>query len=560
LKWYNPEGALLPGQSPVPATGKVGAFVYNVSQDSLGCESPKVPVTVVIGEIPAGVPSSDINICMADKPVIQIKNTVQDYKYTVYYKDNVIAEEKGNGGTVSLRSGVSISENTELGITVSDIYNVSSLQTKAGLISVNNLIDMKNSSSSVCDGSTGKLIAVNITGATFAWTLPNGSTVNGESITVSGAGSADAGTYTLSVTTSGCPVAEQTLDLKVEKPAKPSATKEIYLCTGDNAARLSATALPGYKTVWFNESQEQLPDAPVPNTSVAGTSLYYVLQVSISDANCSSDREEISVTVENRPESMVLESVNVCYAAGNTQTVSVRVPSTSKGYIYSLYPVENGGSPAGQAASPDEGLPVDITINDSEMHSGKVYYLEIMNTAGCVSERTPVEVILTEISLSPDELPPYQVEEFYSQKLETNAPGPKYSIVQGSLPTGFIISSAGDISGMASSYDEPATFTVELTSSLGCSIQKEYVMKSELLVSKMFSPNGDGINDIFMKGYKVVIFDRLGRKLCSSDNGWDGTFNGRVMPEDVYYYILYYKDKDGKEQRITSYVTLIKTI
>jgi gliding motility-associated-like protein len=560
LKWYNPEGTLLSAQSPVPATNKTGTFVYHVSQDSLGCESPKVPVTVVIGEIPAGVPSSDINTCMADKPVIQIKNTVQDYKYTVYYKNNAIAEGKGNGGTISLTSGVSISENTELGITVTDIYNVSSIQTGTSLISVNNLIDMKNSSSSVCDGSSGKLIAVNITGATFAWTLPDGNTVNEESITVSNASSANAGTYTLSVTTSGCPVAKQTVELKVEKPAKPSTTKEIYFCTGDNATQLSASALPGYKTVWFNESQEQLPDAPVPNTSVAGTSAYYVLQVSISDANCSSDREEISVTVENKPDAMVLEPVNVCYASGDAQAVSVRVPSSSKGYIYSLYSMANGGSLAGQASSSDDNLPVDITINDSEIQSGKVYYLEIMNTAGCVSERTPVEVILTEIRLSPDELPPYQVDEFYSQKLETNAPGPKYSIVQGYLPVGFMISSAGDISGMASSYGDPATFTVEITSNLGCSIQKEYVLKSELLVSKMFSPNGDGINDIFMKGYKVIIFDRLGRKLCSSDNGWDGTFNGRVMPEDVYYYILYYKDKDGKEQRITSYVTLIKTI
>jgi gliding motility-associated-like protein len=76
----------------------------------------------------------------------------------------------------------------------------------------------------------------------------------------------------------------------------------------------------------------------------------------------------------------------------------------------------------------------------------------------------------------------------------------------------------------------------------------------------MFSPNGDGINDVFMKGYKVVIFDRIGRKLHSGDDGWDGTFNGRIMPEDVYYYILYYKDKEGKEQRVISYVTVIKTL
>jgi gliding motility-associated-like protein len=429
------------------------------------------------------------------------------------------------------------------------------------LISVNNLIDLKKSSSSICDGSNGKLVAVNITGATYAWTKPNGNTVNGDTLTISNASKTDEGVYTLAVTTSGCEAAKQTVKVKVEKPANPSTTKEIYYCTGDNATQLTATALSGYKTVWFTESQEQqLADAPVPNTSAAGTSVYYVSQVSISDANCSSDKEKITVTVENKPNSMVLETVNVCYTSGDAKPVSVRIPNTSKGYTYSLYSMEKDGSLVGQATSSNDNSPVDITINDGEIQSDKVYYLEITNKAGCASTRTPVKVILTEITLSPNELPPYQVEEFYSQRLETNASDPKYSIIEGYLPIGFTISSTGDISGIASSFADPAIFTVEITSNLGCSIQKEYTLKSELLVSKMFSPNGDGINDIFMKGYKVIIFDRLGRKLSSSDDGWDGTFNGRVMPEDVYYYILYYKDKDGKEQRITSYVTLIKTI
>jgi gliding motility-associated-like protein len=177
-----------------------------------------------------------------------------------------------------------------------------------------------------------------------------------------------------------------------------------------------------------------------------------------------------------------------------------------------------------------------------------------------VSDRTPVEIITTEITLSPDQLPSYQVDELYAQKLTTNASNPQFTIVQGYLPFGFTLSSTGDISGVASSYAEPSVFTVEVTNNSGCSIQKEYTLKSELLVSKMFSPNGDGINDVFMKGYKVIIFDRLGRKLSGGDDGWDGTYNGKVMPEDVYYYILYYKDKDGKEHRITSYVTLIKTM
>jgi gliding motility-associated-like protein len=561
LKWYNHDGKLLQEQSPKPATDKMGLFVYHVSQDSLGCESSKVEITVTVGEIPASVPIADVNICIADKPVIQISNTIQDYKYTVYYKNEVIAEGKGNGGEISLTSKVAISENTELAVSVSDIYDISSERAKISLISANNLIDLQNSTPSVCDGSTGKLVAVDITGASYEWTTLTG-TVTGQLLTIPNASDANTGVYTLTVSLPGChATAKQSVEFKIEKPAKPSvAAKELYYCTGNEADMLTATALPGYKLVWFDESLTKLADTPAINTSTAGTWKYYVLQVSVSDENCSSELEEITVVVEDKPETVVLDPVNVCIMPGNTKSVSVRIPDSSEGYIYSLYSQETGGSVVGYAASTGEGLPVDITINDSEVVSGTIYYLEIKNKADCISDRTPVEIVISEITVSPDELPPYQINEFYSQRLTTTVPEPRYEVVEGYLPIGFTLSSMGDISGTATEYADPFVFTVEVTSSLGCAVKKEYTIKSELLVSKMFSPNGDGINDTFMKGYKVVIFDCLGRKLFSGDNGWDGTYNGKVMPEDVYYYILYYKDKDGKERRVTSYITLIKTI
>jgi gliding motility-associated-like protein len=556
LKWYRGDEAVQ--QAPVPATDKTGTFLYYVSQDSLGCESPKVKITVVVGNIPASVPASDINVCIADKPVIHITNTVKENKYTVYYKENVIAEKTGTGDEISMTSNVSITENAELEIITSDSYNVSSVATKTKLISVNNLIDLPKSSLSVCDNSTGKLVAVTISDAVYTWTSPSGNMVNESVITIDTASNADAGIYSLSVTTAGCPAAKQTVELKVEKPAKPVTAKEVFYCKGSKASELSATALSGYKLVWFDESQTQLSATPVPGTSAVGTSIYYVSQVSISDVNCSSDMEKITVTVEDKPDSVVLESLKVCSTTDTTQSVSIHIPTSTEGYIYSLYSQSTDGSLVG--SSTGNGSAVDITMNDVELKAGTVYYLEVKNKAGCISDRTPVEIVPITVTLSPEELPPYKVEEFYSRKIETNASNPKYSIIEGYLPIGFTISSLGDISGVATSYADPTTFTVEVTNDLGCSVRKEYTLKSELLVSKMFSPNGDGINDVFMKGYKVIMFDRLGRKLYSGDNGWDGAFNSKVVPEDVYYYILYYKDDDGKEQHITGYVTLIKTI
>jgi gliding motility-associated-like protein len=52
-----------------------------------------------------------------------------------------------------------------------------------------------------------------------------------------------------------------------------------------------------------------------------------------------------------------------------------------------------------------------------------------------------------------------------------------------------------------------------------------------------FTPNGDGINDVFAEGYKVKIFNRLGVLLYEGDNGWDGTYKGRLVEPGVYLYI-----------------------
>lgn len=68
-----------------------------------------------------------------------------------------------------------------------------------------------------------------------------------------------------------------------------------------------------------------------------------------------------------------------------------------------------------------------------------------------------------------------------------------------------------------------------------------------------FSPNGDGINDIFnipafdqFVPLKIMIMDRNGRLVYSSneyDNQWDGKantgiYNGQLLPSGVYYYKL----------------------
>jgi gliding motility-associated-like protein len=63
-----------------------------------------------------------------------------------------------------------------------------------------------------------------------------------------------------------------------------------------------------------------------------------------------------------------------------------------------------------------------------------------------------------------------------------------------------------------------------------------------------FTPNGDGINDNWniwglsaQLNAKIYIFDRYGKlmkQISANGPGWDGTFNGHLMPADDYWFTV----------------------
>jgi gliding motility-associated-like protein len=83
----------------------------------------------------------------------------------------------------------------------------------------------------------------------------------------------------------------------------------------------------------------------------------------------------------------------------------------------------------------------------------------------------------------------------------------------------------------------------------------------------VFSPNSDGINDVFDVGnpapenYQLEIFNRWGAVVFSSTDptkNWDGTHNQQRAGEGVYYWIANYQDCDGKLQSRSGFVHIVK--
>jgi len=96
----------------------------------------------------------------------------------------------------------------------------------------------------------------------------------------------------------------------------------------------------------------------------------------------------------------------------------------------------------------------------------------------------------------------------------------------------------------AKPYDPPQVFEIRVVG--GSSTKYEIQRVSgylEILPGRIlptaFTPNGDGINDIWPwieSNYKVQIFNRLGMQIYTGDSGWDGRYNGRLVAPDVYFY------------------------
>lgn len=73
-----------------------------------------------------------------------------------------------------------------------------------------------------------------------------------------------------------------------------------------------------------------------------------------------------------------------------------------------------------------------------------------------------------------------------------------------------------------------------------------------------FSPNGDGINDIYLQGADMIIINRWGQTLYEGNTGWDGKHNGADVSNGTYYVIFKFTDSQGGEHTIKEPVTLIR--
>lgn len=121
------------------------------------------------------------------------------------------------------------------------------------------------------------------------------------------------------------------------------------------------------------------------------------------------------------------------------------------------------------------------------------------------------------------------------------------------------------------------TYYLTAVDSNDCSTTDSVVVVVEFdgkaYIPNVFSPNDDGINDVFMvltgcvrEVKKMLIFDRWGEKVFEESNtppndplyGWDGNFRGKPMNPDVFVYYIIVELYDGTEKTYKGDLTLLR--
>ncbi|MGQ0827654.1 MAG: PKD domain-containing protein [Bacteroidota bacterium] len=359
---------------------------------------------------------------------------------------------------------------------------------------------------------------------TYAWSPTGGTTSNISNLAPN--------TYTITVTDNN--TCTQTAVITITEPpvitlATPLTTANVSCFGGNNgSASVSVSGGTGpYTYAWSPSGGSNL----LASNLSAGT--YTVV---ITDDNGCID---IATATVNQPVdiSVIPSGSDVTCTGGNDGTATVSTSGGTGTYTY-LW------SPSGETGS-----------NISNLTAG-TYTVTVTDNNGCTKSNsiTITESGLVSANFTPD--PVSGTAPLNVNFTNNSTGGTQY---QWDFGDGTIDS----VYNPTHVYNKPGTYTVTLVviNINGCSEAHtsiiKVVEKSELCVPNVFTPNGDGNNDVFDlcgKGMTIIkgtIYNRWGMLLFQWDQPkgtWDGrTSAGQEVPDGTYYYIIYVQSDDDVE-------------
>ncbi len=376
-----------------------------------------------------------------------------------------------------------------------------------------------------------------------------GGTWSGSGITNASTGAfspaaAGAGQHQIIYTIPGSCGDSDTVLIEVLPNADATITQAGPFCTTSTAVTLSAATTGG---TWGGPGVDPVTGLFNPATAGAGAhTITYTIGGQCGDSK--------NITIQVNPTPTADAGPNVILDCNDLETTLSASP-TGSGYTYDWTTADGTIISGGNTATP--------------LVSGEGIYIVTVTAAGC-SSSAAVYVA------------------------ETPGPGASFTANPSSgdapLEVDFTNTSAG--AGLTYHWDfgtgdtsilENPTYTyvnygtyvvtLTVTDANGCTSIASMVIivndKYEILIPNVFSPNGDGSNDVFtvvslgVKDIDCKIFDRWGTLIyewTGVDGSWNGKRNGDGgdASEGTYFYIIWATKNTGEKQDYHGTVTLIR--
>jgi hypothetical protein len=300
----------------------------------------------------------------------------------------------GCGGSILWSNGATTSSITvsQAGTYSATCTTGSSVETATGTVTVNYTpTAIASNTSPVCTFGTYRLQYSGIsTGSdTYLWTGPNGFSADTRNVTMLLAQASQTGVYTVTVSNQyGCGASATTSVTVHPIPNKPAVDFFEY-CQYATPTPLTATPLPNHTIIWYSSltGGTGSTTAPIPNTNVLTTYIYYASQLN-NLTGCESQREEVAVFILPAPDPPVVSSFTYCQGA-LASPLSASVPSGQSVLWYGTN--STGGTSSSIPPTPSTAL-AGLT---------KYYVSAKDDILGCESTRAVINVRVNKVNCTP---------------------------------------------------------------------------------------------------------------------------------------------------------------
>ena len=446
----------------------------------------------------------------------------------------------------------------------------------------------------ICSGSNATLTLFSpVNKPTYTWIAGDNPNTTGESIVqhktqtigdiiTSSANTVQTITYTATATYTATPTSNgeacvsipQIITVKVNPTPAMTNADSATMCSGavltipltsnvvstytwkatDNANTTGETITPPQTTHTITNTINN-------STSLVQTVVYNITPTSTDTPACVGTAETINVMVNPNPTMTSANSDLICGNGNPTNmALSANVAST-----FTWQTTDNPNTTGESIISQTTDTINDSIINNT-ISTQTITYTVIPTSMAGICLGTPQTVIVTiahpiaAFSNSPENGTPPLVVNFTNSSGNSNTYKWSFGDGNGSM--------AADTSH---TYNAPNTYTVTLvaTNNYLCpDTATAIVLVYKLVISNVFTPNGDGNNDFFaikstgITSLEMEIYNRWGIKAFETnapDGKWDGRYtNGKSADDGTYYYIVKATGIDGQEYVEKGFLTLLR--